>query len=109
MAFVIAWSVMVFLMAFLLCRPLAFNWDKTLPGGHCAKEPGPFIATGVLDLVIDIMVLLLPLPLIWNLQVSLANKVALFSIFGVGIRCVSLILILSQVKYLNFYSTVRWS
>ncbi|KAF2875851.1 hypothetical protein BDV95DRAFT_591276 [Massariosphaeria phaeospora] len=84
-ALITAWSVMVFLSAFLLCRPLAFNWDQTIPGGKCANQPAAFVAIGVLDLIVDVMVLMLPMPLLWNLKVSLPNKVALFAIFGVGV------------------------
>lgn len=84
-AFIAAWSVMVVLTAFVLCQPVAFNWDNTIPGGKCANQPAAFLAIGVLDLLVDLMVLVLPLPMIWNLQLPLGNKIALFAIFGVGI------------------------
>lgn len=84
-AFVISWGVMVLLTAFLLCTPLAFNWDQSIPGGRCANQKATFIAVGVLDLVTDVCVFVLPLPMIYNLKVSRGNRVALFGIFGIGI------------------------
>lgn len=84
-AFITAWSTMVILTAFVLCQPVAFNWDNTIPGGKCANQPAAFLAIGILDLMVDLMVLVLPLPMIWNLQLPLTNKIALFAIFGVGV------------------------
>jgi hypothetical protein len=84
-AFIAAWSIMVVLTAFVLCQPVAFNWDNTIPGGKCADQPSAFLAIGILDLLVDLMVLVLPLPMIWSLQLPLGNKIALFAIFGVGI------------------------
>lgn len=88
-AFIAAWSIMVILTAFVLCQPVAYNWDDTIPGGKCADQPAAFLAIGILDLVVDLMVLVLPLPMIWNLQLPMTNKIALFAIFGVGILYVS--------------------
>ncbi|KAF4635106.1 hypothetical protein G7Y89_g2996 [Cudoniella acicularis] len=83
--FIAAWSTMVFLTAFLLCTPLAMNWDPFTPGGHCANQTVAFIVIGVLDLIIDVAVFVLPLPMIYGLKVSNGKKVALFGIFGLGI------------------------
>lgn len=84
-AFIICWGTMVVLTGFLLCTPLAFNWDPTIPGGKCANERAAFIAVGVLDLLTDVCVFVLPIPMIWQLQVAKGNKMALFAIFGLGI------------------------
>ncbi|KAF2732637.1 hypothetical protein EJ04DRAFT_578274 [Polyplosphaeria fusca] len=84
-ACIVAWAVGIIFTAFFLCRPFAFNWNPTIPGGKCANQPVTYIVIGVLDLVIDLMILALPLPMIWGLQMRLANKVVLFAIFGVGI------------------------
>lgn len=75
------------LTAFLLCTPLAFNWNQTIKGGRCANQPATFIAVGVLDLAVDCAVVVLPLPSIYKLQTSKGNKLALFGIFGLGLVC----------------------
>ncbi|KAJ5807009.1 Satratoxin biosynthesis SC1 cluster protein [Penicillium riverlandense] len=85
MGFVACWGIMVILTAFLLCRPLAYNWDQSIPGGKCANERAAFIAVGVLDLVTDVCVFALPLPMIWNLHARMATRAALSSVFGLGI------------------------
>jgi len=77
---------MTFFVALFICQPIAFNWDHTIKGGKCGSQTVSFITVGVLDLIIDCMVFALPLPMIWNLQVSTGKKTALFGIFGLGIR-----------------------
>lgn len=83
--FIVSWGIMVILTGLLMCRPFAFNWDQTIPGGECADQKSTFLAVGVLDLVTDLCVFILPLPMIWNLKVTKGNKVALFGIFGLGL------------------------
>lgn len=48
MGFIACWGIMVILTAFLLCQPLAYNWDQFILGGKCANERAAFIAVGVL-------------------------------------------------------------
>jgi hypothetical protein len=80
-----AWSILVILTAFVLCTPFAFSWDNTIPGGKCADQTAWFIAIGVLDLTVDLMILVLPMPVIWKLQLPVGNRIALLGIFCVGV------------------------
>ncbi|KAF2735643.1 hypothetical protein EJ04DRAFT_563154 [Polyplosphaeria fusca] len=83
---VLAWASGAILHALLECRPLAFAWNSGIDGGHCASDRiKPWVVIGALDVVIDFMILCLPLPMLWNLRVSLADRIALFCIFGAGI------------------------
>ncbi|KAF2787628.1 hypothetical protein K505DRAFT_367182 [Melanomma pulvis-pyrius CBS 109.77] len=117
-AVVISWISAVIVYAFVTCRPLAFFWDPTIQGGSCVSHPViPYIVLGVLDVVVDIFILALPLPLLCKLRVSPGDKVALFCIFGAGI-CTMVISILrvealanlsfNDVTYTGAYSLV-WS
>jgi hypothetical protein len=84
-AFTTAWSILVILTAFILCQPFAFSWDSTIPGGKCSDQTAWFIAIGVLDLTVDLMILVLPMPIIWKLQLPVGNRIALLGIFCVGV------------------------
>lgn len=75
---------MVILIAFLLCQPLAFNWDQTIPSGHCGDQNSAFLASGVMNLILDISVIALPLPKLWNLHMATHKKVGLMLMFSVG-------------------------
>lgn len=85
MTIVWMWAVSVILETFLLCRPLAFNWDPTLPGGSCGNRNATYVIAGTLNLLTDLMVMSLPIPHIWKLKLNVAKKVALCMIFSMGL------------------------
>lgn len=81
---VFLWCSTVILCSFLLCRPLAYNWDPTLPGGICGDRVASYVSTGVLNIITDVAVLCLPLPVIWKLQMRTASKIGLLVVFTAG-------------------------
>lgn len=84
-AIVSAWGIATFLDNAFQCIPANFFWDKTIKGGKC-KEIGPVaIANGATSTACDILILVLPMPMIWNLQIDLRKRVALMAIFALGI------------------------
>ncbi|KAF1930435.1 uncharacterized protein M421DRAFT_99757 [Didymella exigua CBS 183.55] len=42
MSIIIAWTIATILAGCLICRPFAFNWDKTIPGGSCGDQVTSF-------------------------------------------------------------------
>ncbi|TVY16433.1 Satratoxin biosynthesis SC1 cluster protein 4 [Lachnellula arida] len=88
--FIGAWTLGSIIAPLLVCRPIAYNWDRKIKDGKCSHQTASFITIGVFDLLIDIAVFALPLQMIWKLQVSIGKKIALFSIFGLGISTMAL-------------------
>ncbi|KAL4926726.1 uncharacterized protein BDV17DRAFT_293307 [Aspergillus undulatus] len=43
MTIVWLWAISVVLETLLLCRPLAFNWDTTIPGGGCGNRNATYV------------------------------------------------------------------
>lgn len=84
MTIVWMWAASVILETFLLCRPLAYNWDTSIDG-TCGNRNATYVVAGTLNLITDLMVMVLPLPHIWKLQLTLAKKVALCSVFSIGL------------------------
>jgi hypothetical protein len=72
------------LTAFLICRPFAFNWDKLTINGKCGNLPSYYLSTGIVNLLIDVAIVALPLPLLWGLQMKRSKKLALTAIFSLG-------------------------
>lgn len=68
MIFCICWALMTILIGFCICRPLAYNWDMTIPGGSCADQNAAYVAVGGVDIATDLSVLVLPIPMIRKLQ-----------------------------------------
>lgn len=83
--FITIWVVATIMAGCLICQPFAMNWDHTIPGGHCGNQVLSFTITGVLNLVTDLVVLVLPLPYLARLQMPTYKKVVLMGVFSVGL------------------------
>ncbi|KAL4901979.1 hypothetical protein BDW74DRAFT_186999 [Aspergillus multicolor] len=84
MTIVWLWAISVALETLLLCRPLAFNWDTSIDG-KCGQRNATYVVAGTLNLVTDLMVMVLPLPHLWKLKLNMAKKLALTSVFSMGL------------------------
>jgi len=117
MGVVVSWWLSVVLEEFLLCRPFAFNWDRSIPDGTCGNLLNAYIAAGAINLITDVMVLCLPIPVIWNLHLPQRAKIALSGVFGLGfIVCVFTAIRISTVVSYNIldptfsmWKTAIWS
>lgn len=65
------------------CSPISKNWDKLGPG-KCIDEINFFRWNGICNLIIDVLVLCLPMPMVWRLKIDLKQKLVLSAIFGLG-------------------------
>ncbi|KAH8845494.1 hypothetical protein MCOR27_007097 [Pyricularia oryzae] len=69
------------------CWPVQKNFDLSIPKevGACnVNLPQVYIATCIMGIITDLMVLMLPLPTVLRLQVSRAQKIGLVFIFSIG-------------------------
>ncbi|KAL8787211.1 MAG: hypothetical protein Q9213_002322 [Squamulea squamosa] len=84
-AIVIAWFIAYIVSQFLICRPVQYWWDKSIPGGHCinANQVGYYI-TSPPDILTNIAILILPIPWLWGLQMQTRKKIAITGIFILG-------------------------
>jgi hypothetical protein len=77
------WLGMV-LTVFMICCPLAMNWDRTLDG-HCGSTFGEEIGAAVVNMTIDGVVALLPVPVLWQLKLPVYKKLTVGCMFGLGL------------------------
>ena len=75
-------------LAFAGCTPFARNYDKTVPG-TCVNLIDFFRWNGICNLLIDFLILLLPIPMVWQLKIAIKQKLVLSAIFGLGVLYVS--------------------
>lgn len=83
----ISWACVPFFYTIFFCNPVSYYWDKSIEGGWCIendKYMTESIAVGVLSLVTDLIILAIPIPSVWNLQIKTKQKVAVTSILCVG-------------------------
>ncbi|RDL40284.1 uncharacterized protein BP5553_00263 [Venustampulla echinocandica] len=68
-----------------ICRPFAFQWDKTIEGGVCGNQTLGILLVAFLNLVTDLMIVIMPMPLVWKLKMPRPKRLVLMAIFGLGI------------------------
>jgi len=72
-----------------ICRPFAFQWDKTIKGGVCGNQTLGILLVAFLNLITDLIIVFMPMPLVWKLKMARPKKLALMGMFGLGIMYVS--------------------
>jgi hypothetical protein len=86
--FVMMWAVLWFIgdqiAAFMVCRPVAFNWDQTIPGGRCGNAEAAYIAIHTANIIIDVSIAVLPAPILWSLQLKPFKKTGIICMFSLG-------------------------
>ncbi|KAM0796882.1 hypothetical protein BDR22DRAFT_892817 [Usnea florida] len=99
--FVIAYSVAQFFGDIFQCVPLEALWDPTVHK-KCINIAAVIISGGVINIVTDFILLTLPMPLLWNLNVSKSKKRMLSAVFLVGgCTCIASIVRLFYAKGVN--------
>jgi hypothetical protein len=70
--------------AIFQCWPVEYVWDKSIEGGHCVNQNALFQFWSVPNIATDTAMLVLPMPTIWNLQMSKIQKLGLTFTFLLG-------------------------
>ncbi|KAF2744763.1 hypothetical protein M011DRAFT_407778 [Sporormia fimetaria CBS 119925] len=92
--FLIAFMIFTFLTLILGCMPIQANWDFALrppPMGTGKAKCMPYttyrniaFANSITNIVTDIVLAVMPVPLVWTLQVNKRTKASLILILGLG-------------------------
>lgn len=81
--FVIAYSLAQVFVDIFQCVPISSAWDPSKTG-KCVSY-GAFVLTmGIINIVTDVIMLVLPMPLLWKLRVSSPRKWMLMIMFSLG-------------------------
>ncbi|KAJ5437631.1 hypothetical protein N7445_006175 [Penicillium cf. griseofulvum] len=87
MAIIIGYFVAVIVTIAAACRPTSYFWkqytDPTAEG-TCIDVPQFFLINGIASVVIDVMILCVPAPIIWRLQMPKSQRAAVTSILLLG-------------------------
>ena len=83
LALVIGYNVSVMFAAVWECTPRKKSWDITATG-TCIDILGLAIAGGTFNVFTDLVILILPMPMVWNLRLPLRQKIAVTGIFATG-------------------------
>ena len=84
LAFNAAFFVGTILASCLICHPIAYRWDHSLPGGSCGVQKSLDLFIAIFNLLLDITVVVSPMSILWCLQMAVSKKVMLSGMFGMG-------------------------
>lgn len=78
------WAVVVILVYFFQCRPIEHNWDPAIKG-TCIDISLFRIISAALDVFTNLILLGMPLPALWKLHMTTAQKCALAVTYILGL------------------------
>ncbi|KAJ4133299.1 hypothetical protein NW754_016107 [Fusarium falciforme] len=82
--FISGYTVGIFFACIFSCKPIAMSWDVTITDGVCINRPSLYIATAVANIISDVILFFLPIPMVIKLQIPPRQKIGLVIIFGIG-------------------------
>ncbi|KAL8730562.1 MAG: hypothetical protein Q9166_004016 [cf. Caloplaca sp. 2 TL-2023] len=91
----------------LICTPITWSFDKSDPNGKCGNLLKFERYTAVMSLITDAIIVVLPMPMLWRLQMKLQKKIGISVVFGLGaIICILTItrIFASEYYYPNNYT-----
>ena len=80
----ILFGLVVFLEIFLICRPMAVDWNNHTDG-TCGNQIISYLVLEVLGLLLDLTIMMLPILSIWNLHLPTAKEVQFMIMFSISI------------------------
>ncbi|CAF9919204.1 MAG: hypothetical protein ALECFALPRED_001085 [Alectoria fallacina] len=69
----------------LICRPISYRWDFSIKGASCGDEKKLSLFIAIVNFLQDVIVVVLPMPVLWQLQMAVSRKASLTCMFGMGI------------------------
>lgn len=83
--------VMIFFVTFVivsltLCHPFPYFWDHSAGEGKgdCGSTTQVGAAAAMYSLIVDIVTVLLPVPVVWKLQMPKGRKISIICVFALG-------------------------
>ncbi|KAJ5639356.1 uncharacterized protein N7484_007218 [Penicillium longicatenatum] len=86
MGFLIVAGLWVVLSGFIFCIPISDFWHASPSSNkHCLPKGPVWYSNAAMQIFSDIVILILPMPLLYKLQLPRQQKIGIMLVFGVGI------------------------
>jgi hypothetical protein len=79
----VTWLLGIILSVIFECTPIEKAWNVAVPG-KCVNTQALWLGSGITSLVIDVFILLMPVPGLWRLQMKTMRKVQVVFVFLCG-------------------------
>ncbi|KAJ5748824.1 uncharacterized protein N7511_010520 [Penicillium nucicola] len=83
MGIMLAYYIPAVIAKIRICKPIPRFWDPEIPG-TCLDKNSIILADAAVSVVSDLIILILPIPLTWSLQMSTKRKMRVMGILGAG-------------------------
>lgn len=80
----LVWHSAFFLAFIFQCTPIDTVWNPAALAPHCVNRIGLWLAYAISDVLTDCLILSMPVPAVWQLQMPTRQKVAVSGIFLLG-------------------------
>ena len=84
-AAIVGSGIAINFLALFTCSQVPNAWNLTVDG-RCLDTQQTFAATAIANLLIDFLLLVLPMPMLWQLHINTSRKCALIGVFAAGYR-----------------------
>ncbi|KAF5539722.1 integral membrane protein PTH11 [Fusarium napiforme] len=81
---VAGYNLAILLVVLFGCTPFKKSWDLTILEGSCVDRGAVYVCTAALGILSDLILLIMPLPMILQLQMPRRQKVGLVVLFVIG-------------------------
>lgn len=88
---VVTYHLAIMFATIFACAPRKKAWDVRWGGGECVKQTRDTpkivqitIAGAAVNVFTDVMILIIPVPVVWKLQLPRRQKIAVLAIFATG-------------------------
>lgn len=78
------WFVIVVLVTFFLCQPVAFAWDRTKQG-HCDNLRAMYYGITISNMILDLVINFMPFHMVWKIQVSRKQRLIILFFLLLGL------------------------
>ena len=76
--------ITTFLSYFLSAIPVGCKWSDTIDCSSAVDAKSIDLLVAVFNLLLDVIVVVLPMPVLWSLQMAVGKKATLSGMFGLG-------------------------
>lgn len=78
------YTTIITFMMFFQCSPPRKSFDFTMEGGDCINAGVLYMATAVSNIFTDVILFILPIPMVYQLHMPVQQKVGAIVVFAIG-------------------------
>lgn len=80
----VIWFIIVTFIIIFQCHPIHAFWDEFAQPPHCMGFPTLLLGYELTNLFLDVFILCIPLPIVWQLSWQTSKKISLAGVFLLG-------------------------